>query len=172
MKKIQTTLIANQITTTDSDAYTLLEKSNFGTKLPNKISYSPHETLYLLQTNKITIQNFQNKPLTEPDCIKKFTSQNKNFTIQYPVFKDLTEKGYSVKTALKFGTDFRVYTKTKPKTTHAKWLCQTIQENTKITPQTFSAKNRVANSTNKDLLLAIVDNENKITYYTCSWTQP
>ncbi len=171
MQPIQATIIGTEISTNSSEAHTLLQKSNFGTKQQNKITYSPHETLYLLQTKKLEIKNFQNKTPTEKDLIKKFTAQNKNFLSQYTVFKDLTEKGYSLKTALKFGADFRVYEKSK-KQTHSKWLCQTIQQNKKITPQTFAAKNRVAHSTKKNLLLAIVDNENQITYYETTWTQP
>ena len=171
MKPIQATIIGTEIFTNSSEAHTLLQKSNFGTKQQNKITYSPHETLYLLQTKKLEIRNFQNKPLTEKNLIKKFSSQNKNFQTQYAVFKDLTEKGYSLKTALKFGTHFRVYEKSK-KQSHSKWLCQVLPQNSKINIQDFAAKNRVAHSTKKDLLLAIVDEENQVTYYTCQWTQP
>ncbi|HLC22649.1 MAG TPA: hypothetical protein VJJ79_02655 [Candidatus Nanoarchaeia archaeon] len=36
----------------------------------------------------------------------------------------------------------------------------------------FAAKNRVAHSTRKKLLIAIVDDENDVTYYSISWTRP
>jgi tRNA-intron endonuclease len=36
----------------------------------------------------------------------------------------------------------------------------------------FSAKNRVAHSTNKTLLIAIVDEESDVSYYEVKWTRP
>jgi len=36
----------------------------------------------------------------------------------------------------------------------------------------FSAKNRVAHSTRKRLLIAIVDEEGDVTYYEIKWTRP
>ena len=44
-------------------------------------------------------------------------------------FKDLRKKGYIVKTALKFGADFRVYEKgVKPGEDHAKWVVFPVHE--------------------------------------------
>ncbi|MBU1252016.1 MAG: tRNA-intron lyase, partial [Nanoarchaeota archaeon] len=36
----------------------------------------------------------------------------------------------------------------------------------------FSAKNRVAHSTKKNLLLAIVDEEGDVSYYEVRWVKP
>ncbi len=78
-----------------------------------------------------------------------------------------------VKTALKFGADFRVYDKeTKPGKKHAKWLVFVERETNKLTWHEFSAKNRVAHSTKKKLLLAIVDEENDVSYYEVGWVKP
>ena len=93
--------------------------------------------------------------------------------IKYAVFKDLREKGYIVKTALKFGADFRVYPKgVKPGKKHAKWIVFVEHETGKLTWHEFAAKNRVAHSTRKNLLLAIVDEEGDITYYEVRWIKP
>ena len=113
----------------------------------------------------------KNKPISEADLIKKLSRSNKNFQIKYQVFKNLREKGYLVKTALKFGADFRIYEKGKTNT-HSKWLCYVTTENKRIKWQDFAAKNRVAHSTKKNLLIAIVDEENQITYYEIKWIQP
>jgi tRNA-intron endonuclease len=85
----------------------------------------------------------------------------------------LRKKGYVVKTALKFGADFRVYEKgAKPGQKHAKWLVFVENENNQLTWHEFSAKNRVAHSTKKKLLLSIVDAENSVSYYEVSWIKP
>jgi tRNA-intron endonuclease len=36
----------------------------------------------------------------------------------------------------------------------------------------FSAKNRIAHSTKKNLLIAIVDEEGDVSYYEVSWKRP
>ena len=85
----------------------------------------------------------------------------------------MRKKSYIVKTALKFGAEFRVYNKgIHPGQDHAPWLLQTFSDSEKINWQDFSAKNRVAHSTKKKLLIAIVDEEFSITYYEISWVKP
>jgi len=173
MQKIQATLIKNTCTSNSSHAYTLHQKSKFGEKFGQKILYSMCETLFLLQENKIEIFDFQSKPLSEKIIIKKFLRLDKNFLTKYTVFKDLREKGYIVKTALKFGAEFRIYDKgTQVNKTHSKWLCYPISESQSIKWSDFAAKNRVAHSSKKNLLIAIIDEENQISYYEIKWTKP
>ena len=169
MQKIQATLIKNQVTSNSSNAHTLFQKSKFGEKLNQKILYSLQEALFLTEKNKIQISDSKGKTLTEEELLKKFSRTDKNFTTKYPVFKDLTEKGYSIKTALKFGADFRIYEKNQ---SHSKWVCYTTTENSPLKWQDFAAKNRVAHSTKKKLLIAIVDEENCVSYYETNWTRP
>ena len=78
-----------------------------------------------------------------------------------------------VKTALKFGADFRIYERgVKPGEDHAKWILYPVNEGSTLTWHEFSAKNRVAHSTRKRLLLGIVDSEEDVTYYEVKWTRP
>ena len=116
---------------------------------------------------------YAEKKITKKELLKKLQGLDKKIQIKYPVFKDLRERGYVVKTALKFGAEFRVYEKGgKPGKCHAKWIVFTDQESGKLTWHEFSAKNRVAHSTKKNLLLAIVDEEGDITYYEVKWMRP
>jgi tRNA-intron endonuclease, archaea type len=167
--KIQANIVGNIVSSNDSEAHQLYDKSKFGEKIKNKIQYSLVESLFLISKNKIEILS-RKKSLTEKDLIKKFQRIDKRFSIKYAVFEDLREKGYIVKTALKFGADFRVYEKgKKPGQAHAKWVVFADSETGKLTWHEFSAKNRVAHSTKKNLLLAIVDEENSVSYYEVSW---
>ena len=173
MKKIQATLLHNQITSNTSEAHTLHQKSRFGEKQNQKILYSLSEAFFLIQDNKMQLFDSRDKPLKENELLKKLQRLDKNFSLKYPVFKDLRQKGYIVKTALKFGAEFRVYEKGKQITkTHSKWLCYPVQENQSIKWQDFAAKNRVAHSSKKNLLIAIIDEENQISYYEIKWTRP
>ena len=113
------------------------------------------------------------KKLSEDELMKKILRLDKKIQVKYPVFRDLRKKGYVVKTALKFGAEFRVYPKgAKPGKKHAKWIVFTDYESKKLTWYEFSSKSRVAHSTKKNLLLAIVDEEGDITYYEIRWLKP
>ena len=167
--KIKATLISERITSNSAEAQSLHSSQKFGEKLDDKILYSLPEALFLAQNKKMEIFNHQNKKLSQKEILNKFQRIDKKFKTKYLVFKDLRKKGYVVKTALKFGADFRVYDKKNSK--HSKWICFTTSENQKMTWQDFSAKNRVAHSTKKNLLIAIADEEGDISYYEVKWTK-
>lgn len=168
-EKIEAQLISSNITSNSKKAYSELNKFNFGEKFEDKVKYSLVEAMFLVQNNKMKI--FQNNKLLEvEDLTKKFTRIDKKFPIKYIIFKDLRIKGYIVKTALKFGAEFRVYEKGKrPGKAHAKWIVFTDSEENKTTWHDFAAKNRVAHSTNKKMLLGIVDEEGQPLYYEINW---
>src|SRR4030042_5109821 len=172
MDKIKAYITGEIISSTNSDAYSLYEKSHFGEPKECKIQYSLAEALFLLEKEKIEIFS-GNKKLSKKDFMEKCRKIDKKIQIKYPVFKDLRERGYIIKTALKFGADFRVYEKGfKPGERHAKWVVFTEHESNRLTWHEFSAKNRVAHSTKKNLLLAIVDEEGDISYYEVQWIKP
>ena len=170
--KIKAILISEKITSNTSEAQNLFATSRFGEKIGEKILYSPSEVLYLIQDKKMEILNQQDKKLTQKEILKKLEKIDKKFKTKYLVFKDLRKKGYIVKSALKFGAEFRVYDKNrKIGKNHSKWICFPVSENKQINWQEFSAKNRIAHSTKKNLLIAIVDDEGAISYYEVKWTR-
>ncbi|MEK6913653.1 MAG: tRNA-intron lyase [Nanoarchaeota archaeon] len=172
MEKIKAYMNGEVIFSADSEAYSLYQKSHFGEPNEDKIQYSLTEALFLIQKGKLDI--FSNKKkLTKAEFISKIRKIDKKIQIKYPVFKDLRERGYVVKSALKFGADFRVYDKgASPGEKHAKWVVFCDHESQKLTWHDFSAKNRIAHSTKKNLLLAIVDEEGDVSYYEVSWLKP
>ncbi|MBW6442166.1 tRNA-intron lyase [Patescibacteria group bacterium] len=172
MEKFQTNLLGEVISSNASEAFALYKKSYFGEPVGEKIQYSLSEALFLSEKNKIVVIQKQ-KEVSFNDLIKKAQKFDKRINTKYAVFKNLREKGYIVKTALKFGADFRVYEKgAKPGQKHARWIVFTDHESKKLTWHEFSAKNRVAHSTKKNLLLAIVDEEGDVSYYQVSWIKP
>lgn len=169
MNKIQAHLTGEIVSTNNSEAFTLQKKSFFGEVSGQKIQYSLAETLYLIEKGKIEILQ-KGKSIKFNELLNKFKKIDSRIQLKYPVFKDLRDKGYVVKTALKFGADFRVYDKGKtPNQEHAKWIIFVEHESKKFSWQDFSAKNRVAHSTKKNLLIAILDEESDISYYEIRW---
>lgn len=172
MKKIRAHLIGNKVSSNSEEAFYLNEKSSFGESVGEKIIYSFPESLYLLEKKKMEII-FQRKKLSHKTFLEKLHRKDKRIQTKYSVFKNLREKGYVVKTALKFGADFRVYEKnSSAEKSHAKWIIFADHESKKMSWHEFSAKNRVAHSTKKKLLLAIVDEEDDVSYYEVSWIKP
>lgn len=171
--KIKAYITKQTISSNSSEAFQLNKKSSFGEKIGEKIQYSLAESLFLVEAGKMEISDSKGKIIDKKTLNSKITRMDKKFEIKYPVFKELRKKGYVVKTALKFGADFRVYDKgSRPGKSHAKWIVFVAHESEKTSWHEFSAKNRVANSTKKNLLLAIVDEEGSISYYEVSWKKP
>jgi len=162
------------ITESSDDARDFYNQSRFGTLNENgKVELSLLEALYLLERDRLAIKSESGKIVPFELYVKKARKVEPNFWIRYVVFRDMRNRGYIIKTALKFGADFRVYDRgVKPGEDHAKWIVFPVHEASVFTWHEFSAKNRVAHSTKKRLLLAIVDDENDVTYYQVSWTRP
>ncbi|MDP6641957.1 MAG: tRNA-intron lyase [Candidatus Nanoarchaeia archaeon] len=173
-KKVKAMFSREKIIAEDtSEARSLYDQSRFGELQEGKFYYSLVEGLYLIEKKKIEVEDGKKKKLKIDDFIKKARKIEPNFWIRYVVFRDMIDRCYIIKTALKFGADFRVYDRgVKPGQDHAKWILYPIHEATTLTWYEFSAKNRVAHSTRKNLLIGIVDDENDVTYYSVSWTRP
>jgi tRNA-intron endonuclease, archaea type len=152
----------------------LYNQSRYGTLLDNgKLQLSLLEALYLLEKSKIEIRDSRNKVLDFEQFLKRATKFEPNFWIRYCVFKDMRNRGYIIKTALKFGADFRVYDRgVKPGEDHARWIIYPVHEGATLTWYEFAAKNRVAHSTKKRLMMGIVDDEGDVTYYEIKWLKP
>ena len=170
--EIKANLIGENVSSNSPEAFTLYKKSHFGEPVGEKVLYSLHETLFLVERGKMEVFH-AGKKLSLKELTKKASHSDKRIHIKYPVFRDLRSKGYVVKTALKFGADFRVYEKgSHPGSEHAKWIVFTDHESKRLTWHEFSAKNRVAHSTKKHLLLAILDDEGDVSYYEVRWIKP
>jgi len=172
MARIKSTLIGGKVSSNSKPAQDLFSTQRFGEKSGEKIYYSLPEALFLVENKKLDIYQ-KDKKLTEKQILNRFEKIDKKFKIKYAVFKDLRKRGYIIKTALKFGAEFRVYKKGSTiGQDHAKWVLFPVSENSEMTWHDFSAKNRVAHSTRKTLLIAIVDEENDVSYYEVSWVRP
>ena len=165
-------LSGESVVSGSKEAKDLYGNKLFGEYVNKKIHYSLSEALYLVENKKMEIYR-NTKKLNFQDFMEACKKIDKKILVKYPVYRDLRSKGYLLKTALKFGADFRVYDKGKrPGKTHAKWILYPVSESDDLTWHEFSAKNRVAHSTKKNLLIAVVDSEGGITYYEVSWSRP
>ncbi|MBI3052115.1 tRNA-intron lyase [Candidatus Woesearchaeota archaeon] len=131
------------------------------------------EAYYLMEKERVEIIDGRNKPVPPEKLMKKSSKIEPSFWIRHCVYRDIRERGYIIKTALKFGADFRIYDRgVKPGEDHARWIVYPVHEAEHLTWYEFAAKNRVAHSTKKRLLIAVVDDEEDVSYWECRWLRP
>ncbi|MDP3990516.1 MAG: tRNA-intron lyase [archaeon] len=163
------------LTESSDEARELYNQSRFGmiTDINGRVELSLLEGLYLMERGRLVIKSEAGRTLNFDGYLRKAKKEEPNFWIRYCVFRDMRNRGYIVKTALKFGADFRVYDRgVKPGEDHARWIIYPVHEASVFTWHEFSAKNRVAHSTKKRLLMGIVDAEGDVTYYEIRWMRP
>ena len=165
---------ARVLTESSDDAREFYNQGRFGSiGESGKVELSLLEALYLMERDRLIIKSQTGRVLTFDIYVKKARKVEPNFWIRYAVFKDMRNRGYIIKTALKFGADFRVYDRgVKPGEDHARWIIYPVSEGSTLTWHDFSAKNRVAHSTKKRLLMGVVDDEGDCTYWEVRWLRP
>lgn len=162
-------LISGQLQSNSAEAFALTDKSCFGERDGDSVVYMPVEALFLLKQKKLQIQK-NGKVLTYEQAFTALKRIDSKLSVRLPVFSDMRKKGFMLKTGLKFGGDFRVYDKgTRPGKAHARWILLCQKDSSKLEWSDFSSKSRVAHSTNKKVLLALVDQENNPNYYEIAW---
>jgi len=172
---VKATLSKERVLTESSDnAREFYNQSRYGSLLEDgRVQLSLIEALYLLEKKKLIAYDSRNKAIDFESFLKKAQKIEPNFWVRYCVYRDIRNRGYIIKTALKFGADFRIYDRgVKPGEDHARWVVFPVHEGSVLTWYEFAAKNRVAHSTKKRLLIGILDAENDVTYYEIKWIRP
>ncbi|HOI39478.1 MAG TPA: tRNA-intron lyase [Methanobacterium sp.] len=157
----------------DQKAVALHEKSHYGKFNLDELQLSPMEALYLQEKGKIRIlDKTPNGKILSVDEMWEMV-QNQGMLYKYIVFRDLRNRGYIVKTGFKYGSEFRLYERGKsPGDGHSDFVVKVVTEDENISIFNFSSYVRVAHGVKKKLLMAVVDDEQDITYYNVEWTRP
>src|SRR3990167_1388136 len=100
-----------RVLTESSDlARELYNQSRYGELLDDgRVQLSLIEALYLIEKKRLLAYDSRNKLIDSDNFMKKAQKSEPNFWVRYAVFKDIRNRGYIIKTALKFGADFRIY---------------------------------------------------------------
>lgn len=164
-------LVGNRVVISDQPlASSIYNKGAFGVFEDGKLYLSLEEAFYLKEKKKLEIIGKDGKRLNDTSVLSIFGKREKGFTKRFVVFKNLRDKGYIPKTAFKYGGDFRVYDKgDRPGKEHAEWILKVYEQGDTVKFKDFSALNRVVHSVKKSLLIAVVDDENSITFYEVNW---
>ncbi|MDD5959993.1 MAG: tRNA-intron lyase [Methanobrevibacter wolinii] len=163
-------IVTVPITESSRKPIALNEKSHFGKLTETALELSIIEATYLMENNRLNI--YENDVKCDFAYIISLIKE-KNIYGKYLVYRDLKNRGYVIKTGFKYGSDFRLYERgLAPGKGHSNYLVKVIYEKYEINALNFSSYIRVAHGVNKNLLLAVVDDDQDITYYNVQWTRP
>ncbi len=141
---------------------------------------SAEEALYLFKKGKLSIVTEDGKSAaTIDELLSRMTRVLPDIYIRFQVYADLRDRGYVVRSGLKYGTHFRVYDRgVKPKRgereewEHAKFLAHGIPESAVYSIAELSRFVRLSHSVRKILWLAVVDGEGDTTYFQITRATP
>ncbi len=155
-----------------------LEESGYGKELGKELELSLAEAAYLLKKKKIEIVSGKKK-LKFKEFLKYAEEKERNFHARFIVYSDLRERGFVVKTGLKFGCDFRVYDRgvkikkgRKSSHEHTKWIVHAIPEEFTCSFPELSRAVRLAQNIRSEMIWAIVDSENDVTFFSIKRITP
>jgi len=162
-----------------SDANKIFDSGWYGDFVEDRLELALLEAALLLERKKIEISK-KRKNMNFKDFYKHCLKVDTRFNIRYAVYKDLRERGFPTRTGFKFGCDFRVYNrgvkpiKKGPKAAHehTKWIVFAVPEDYSCSFPELSRAVRLAHNIRANMLWALVDNDNDVTYYEVSYISP
>jgi len=129
------------------------------------------EAIYLTENGLLSVYSTKGKRI-DLECLRKYAlSIIPRFSELYVVYKDLRDKGYIVRSGLKYGSDFVVYEK-GPGLEHAPYLVHVVRAYDQIDPLEIVREGRLGHSVRKDFVLALVYPGDKVSYLLFEWSKP
>jgi len=164
-KNNEAELVENKVLVTDSTLKGTLVEKGFGENKGRELILDLYEALFLVTNKKINVKCGKNK-ISGKELLLLGLDNDKKFYSKSLVYSDIREKGYTIKTGLKFGFDFRVYPKGKNMgIAHSEFGVIVASENEKISMTQISRITRLAGNIHIKAIQAVVDFENNINYY-------
>lgn len=159
-------LVENKSLIEDSTFKGALVEKGFGEDKGKNLVLDLFETLYLVRKGKLVLLDKKEKTVSERKILALGLEHDKTFYSKFVVYSDIREKGYCIKTGLKFGFDFRVYPRGKKVgEAHSEFGLQVSRESEKISMTQVSRMTRLAGNIHIKAIVAVVDREDEINYY-------
>ncbi|KQC04901.1 MAG: endonuclease [Methanoculleus sp. SDB] len=139
------------------DGAGLYDQSGYGRPDGDGLRLAPEEALYLVHRGKITVQGF------EFESMLVEVAGTAEQLRRYLVYRDIRERGYVIQPG---PHDFRVFRRgEKPGKGRSQYLISVIPERAMIRFEEVADDAATAFNMRKQYVLAVVDDENEITYY-------
>ncbi|MEK6958711.1 MAG: tRNA-intron lyase [archaeon] len=160
------TLMETKIIVDDATTKGTLVEKGFGEGKGRGLVLDLFEAIYLTEKGKLSVCDNKGKSISTKKLLTLGLESDKNFYTKNAVYADIKEKGYCIKTGLKFGFDFRVYPKGKKVgEAHSEYGLHVATENEKLNMTQLSRMTRLAGNIHLKAVIAVVDREDEINYY-------
>jgi tRNA-intron endonuclease len=168
-------MLEDRVVVWGKEGLELYDEGGYGKSLEDRLELALVEAAFLVEKSKLKVFitiNKKKKIINFKDFYKMGIEKESEFHQKFIVYRDLRERGYLVKTGFKFGMHFRVYErgvklKRGPKEPfeHTKWVVHAISEEDRFSYPELSRATRLAQNIRANMLWAVVDSENDVTYY-------
>ena len=139
------------------DGQALYEQGGFGRREKEGLRLAPQEALYLLHRGKIEIEGY------DFDRLLAVFAEQTNVLRSYLVYRDIRERGYAVQTG---PHDFRIFRRgQRPGKGESIYLVRVVSERDPIQFTGLIHEVTTAHNMRKQYVLAVVDDEDELTYY-------
>ena len=165
--EIQGILIKNQTVVLEPKLQQQLNQKGYGEMDQSKLLLKPFESLYLLFTGRLTL--FRAKKNIDFDLFLQICKKHdKDILTKFLVYRDLRNRGYTVKDGLGFGSDFRVYDKPFSPKSSSKFLVFGLNEGKHEKISKLQKKIEKITKIDKEPIIAVVQRQGEIIYYKIS----
>ena len=165
--KIQGVMIKNQTVVLEPKLQQQLNQKGYGEIDKSKLLLKSFESLYLLFTDRLTI--FKGKKNVDFDSYLQICKkQDKDILTKFLVYRDLRNRGYTVKDSLGFGSDFTVYDKPFSQKSPSKFLVFSLNEGKHEKISNMQKKIEKITKIGKEPIIAVVQRQGEIIYYKIS----
>nr|WP_172632628.1 tRNA-intron lyase [Methanotorris igneus] len=172
-KQIVGILSDDRVVVFDKNGISRLCSRYYGEKNDDFLSLSLIEALYLTSLGWLVVKDSNGRLLSFEELYEYARNIEESLCIKYLVYKDLRNRGYTVKTGLKYGTDFRLYERGADiDKEHSVYLVKVFSEEKPCNISELTGFVRVAHSVRKKLLIAIVDADGDVVYYDMGFVRP
>ena len=160
-------LVKNHIIIENIQTQKDLELKGLGEFNKNDFFKKPFESLYLLYTGRLAL--FKGKKNIDFDSFLQICKkQHGDILTKFLVYRDLRNKGYTVKDGFGFGSDFRVYGKGDFGEKGAKFLVFGLNEGKQEKMGKLQKKVEEITKMGKEPIIAVIQRQGEIIYYKIS----
>ena len=165
--EIQGVLIKNQTVVLEPKLQQQLNQKGYGEMDQSKLLLQSFESLYLLFTGRLAL--FSGKKNIDFDSLLKMCKEHdKDILTKFLVYRDLRNRGYTVKDGLGFGSDFTVYDKPFSQKSPSKFLVFSLNEGKHEKTSNMQKKIEKITKIGKEPIIAVVQRQGEIIYYKIS----
>ena len=165
--EVRGVLIKNQTVILEPKLQQQLKQKGYGEMDQNKLLLKSFESLYLLFTGRLAI--FRGKKNIDFDSFLQICKkQDKDILTKFLVYRDLRNRGYTVKDGLGFGSDFRVYDKPFSPKSPSKFLVFGLNEGKHEKMSELRKKIEEITKIGKEPIIAVIQRQGEIIYYRVS----